>query len=104
MKIYLSGPDNNVPAFNRDAKALRDAGHDVVSPAEIFVDGDVSEPDFYNRCLRADLKAMMDCDAIALMDGWENSRGAHLELSVAHRVGMSVHFVSSLLAEREVTA
>ena len=37
-----------------------------------------------------DLKALLDCDAIALIDGWQESAGAHLEMHVAHRVGMRI--------------
>ena len=108
MRIYLSGPmkgypDSNFPAFHSAAAALRAKGLDVVSPAEI--DPGVPEPKegaaeweaFYNACLRADIKAMCDCQAIALMPGWESSNGAHLELHIAHRVGLEVKTVGDLL-------
>jgi len=88
-RVYLSGPmtgipDNNFPAFHRWAAALRADGFDVVSPAEI------QEAGTWELCLRADLREMTTCDAIALMPGWEGSKGAHLELHVAHRLGMEV--------------
>jgi hypothetical protein len=88
-RIYLSGPmtgiaDNNFPAFHDWAAKLRDQGFDVVSPAEIQVAGT------WELCLRADLRELCTCDAIALMPGWENSKGANLELHVAHRLGMEV--------------
>ncbi len=103
MKVYLSGPmkgypESNFPAFHAHAAALRARGIEVVNPAEINVKGAENDAGFYNACLRADLKAMMDCDAIALMRGWERSNGANLELHVAHRVGMSVLFVDELLS------
>jgi nucleoside 2-deoxyribosyltransferase len=102
MRVYLSGPmkgypESNFPAFHAKAAALRSKGLEVVNPAEINVKGAGNDADFYNQCLRADLKAMMDCDAIALMRGWEASNGANLELHVAHRVGMRVLFVDELL-------
>lgn len=88
-RIYLSGPmsgiaDNNFPAFHDWAARLRDQGYDVVSPAEI------EEAGSWEMCLRADLRELCTCDAIALMPGWENSKGANLELHVAHRLGMQV--------------
>ena len=89
MKIYLSGPmsgivDNNFPAFYEWAARLRAQGYEVVSPAEI------QEAKTWELCLRADMCEMLECEAIALMPGWENSKGANLELHVAHRVGMKV--------------
>ena len=89
MRVYLSGPmtgiqDNNFPAFHRAADELRAKGFDVVSPAEI------QEAGTWELCLRADIRELCTCDAIALMPGWENSKGAQLELHVAHRLGMQV--------------
>lgn len=89
-RIYLSGPmsgipDFNFPAFNAEASRLRDLGYEVVNPAEINT---ADTP--YNECLRNDVKALMDCDTIAMLDGWMNSNGAHLEMHMAHRVGMRI--------------
>ena len=88
-RIYLSGPmsgipENNFPAFHMWAARLREDGYEVVSPAEI------QEAESWELCLRADLREMCTCDAIALMPGWEGSKGANLELHVAHRIGMRV--------------
>lgn len=89
-RIYLSGPmsglpDDNFPAFFAQASQLRAAGYDVVNPAEIDNAGKSWE-----YCLRTDLREMCSCDTIALMPGWEKSKGANLELHVAHRLGMGV--------------
>ena len=109
MRVYLSGPmkgypESNFPAFNAFAAALRARGHEVVNPAEI--DPGMPQPEegspgwqaFYLACLRADIKALCDCEAIALMPGWERSSGAHLELHIAHRVGLVVKNAGELLA------
>ncbi len=90
MRVYLSGPmaglpEHNFPAFHAHAAALRAQGYDVVNPAEIDNAGKTWE-----GCLRTDLREMCTCDAIALMPGWEASKGANLELHVAHRLGMKV--------------
>lgn len=89
MRIYLSGPmtgiaDNNFPEFHKWAETLRSTGYEVVSPAEI------QEVGTWELCLRADLRELCTCDGIAIMPGWEKSKGANLELHVAHRLGMHV--------------
>ena len=92
MKAYISGPmtglpDLNFPAFHAAAALLRSQGHDVVNPAEIC---DATMP--WTDCMRADIKALCDCDTIYLLPGWENSKGAHLELHIAHRLDIRVVF------------
>ena len=89
--VYISGPmtglpDLNFPAFHAAALHLRGLGLDAVNPAEINPDIGMS----WEACMRADIRALCDCDAIALLPGWERSKGAHLELHIAHRLGMAV--------------
>ena len=98
-RIYISGPmtglmDSNFPAFNAEAERLRDLGHEVVNPAEINPDPATG----WHACMRADLKALLDCDTLALLDGWQRSAGAHLEMHVAHRVGIDI------VVAKEITA
>ena len=91
MKIYLSGPmtglaDFNFPAFNAEATRLRALGHEVVNPAELNPDSDAP----WHECMRRDLAA--------LLEGWQKSSGAHLEMHVAHRVGMPILFANEVVA------
>ena len=95
-RIYISGPmsgipEHNFPAFNAEAARLRSLGYDVVNPAEVNPDTSLT----WHECLREDIKHLCDCDTLALIHGWENSQGAHLELNVAHRLGLKI-----TLAER----
>ena len=90
-RIYLSGPmtglpDDNHPAFDAEAARLRALGYEVVNPAEINAGTNLP----WHECLRRDLQEMLGCDAVALIDGWYDSLGAHLELHVAHRVGLKI--------------
>lgn len=90
-RIYISGPmtglpDLNFPAFRAEAARLRALGFDVVNPADINHDQAAG----WHECMRRDLAALLTCDALALLDGWQRSAGAHLEMHVAHRVGMEI--------------
>lgn len=90
-RIYISGPmtglpDLNFPAFNREAARLRSLGFDVVNPAELNPEPGKA----YHDCLRTDIKALMTCDAIALLPGAEHSNGSKLERHVANGVGMEI--------------
>ena len=96
MRAYLSGPmtgqpELNFPAFNETARLLRSAGHEVVNPAELNPDPTTSWED----CMRTDIKALCDCSHIVMLAGWETSKGAHLELQIAHRLGMGIEFVGT---------
>ena len=92
-KIYVSGPmtglpENNFPAFHAATAMLRERGHTVFNPAEV---GEIPGMtwEFY---MRKDIKMLCEADAIYLLPGWEKSKGAHLELHIAHRIGMDVMF------------
>jgi len=91
-KMYLSGPmtglpDFNYPAFAAAATSLRDRGIDVVSPHEALGGhGDRTREEY----MREDLKQMLECHAVCLLDGYELSPGALLEIEVARQCGMVV--------------
>lgn len=90
-RIYIAGPmtglpDLNFAAFNAEAERLRAAGWEVLNPAEINPDHTMAWAD----CMRRDLAALVTCDAIQLLPGWENSRGARLEWIVADKLGLQV--------------
>lgn len=70
-------------------------GYEVLNPAELNPDPTAS----WHDCMRADIKALCGCDAISLLPGWEKSQGAHLELHVAHRIGLQVLFVSEITGD-----
>lgn len=98
-RIYIAGPmsgihDNNYAAFADAKRQLTEIGYGVVSPTDITVDGlePTQQPtsEQYQQLMRKDVRALIECDVIALLPGWENSRGATFERQVALMTGRSV--------------
>lgn len=102
MTIYIAGPmtgikDFNRPTFNTVAAALRAAGFDVVNPVELCPPGMA-----WTDCMRRDIAALMECDSIALLPGWMNSKGARLERHIAVQLGMPVYDIECLTEELDI--
>jgi hypothetical protein len=91
MKVYISGPMTglpgfNFPAFNTAARRLASQGHKTVNPANKgIVDGWE-----WSDYLRHDVRLLTECDAIYLLHGWRDSRGARLEEHIARELGMQI--------------
>ena len=84
MKLYIAGPmtgieNFNFPAFKRAVSLLHNHGYEVESP---HVNGEGNKELPYEYYIRAGLKQLIECDGIALLDGWEGSRGARFEVYV----------------------
>ncbi len=113
---YLAGPmsgypEYNFPAFEKAADVLRKrrvngyAIYDVLSPVDITR---ALWKERYNRefnpmkdkaewgdpivaeMLKRDLAAVFEADGIVLLPGWEQSKGANIELAVAKQVGKMI--------------
>ena len=96
-RVYISGPmtgipESNFPAFNAEAARLRALGYEVVNSAELNPDPATG----WHQCMRVDLAALLTCDTLALIPGWQKSQGAHLEMHVASRVGIEIVVAAEL--------
>lgn len=88
---YLSGPisgyeDGNRVQFERAAAVLRESGYEIVNPIEFGEEPGRPWSDY----LREDIKALMGCHGVITLPGWQESRGATLEVHIAHALGMQV--------------
>ena len=112
MKIYIAGPMRgkkwfNFPDFDWAKECLMRAGWEVISPAdldrEIGFDvkslppdtdwSDVSKLGFDLRAaIQRDVAAICQCDAIFMLHGWSESRGAKAEKAVAEWLGLMVFY------------
>jgi hypothetical protein len=109
MRIYLAGSMSNVkdfnfPAFDAAATKLRAEGHEVFSPADHdrkthgtdFGKGtngkheEIANTGFsLRKALGADLAWICsEAEAIAMLPGWENSKGANAEHATAKALGL----------------
>lgn len=89
--IYVAGPmtglpEFNYPAFRAAASELRHLGYEVEDPSA----NTNPTPDDYHGWLRAGLAQLIRCDGVALLDGWEASGGARLEVNVGATLGLRV--------------
>jgi hypothetical protein len=112
-KVYLAGPmrgipEFNFPAFYAAAETLRAKGYIVFNPAEKDTEKygvDISKGNMtgdeeqarieHNFNLREALCADMTficlkADAIALLPGWEKSKGAVAEFALAQALGLEI--------------
>lgn len=113
LRIYIAGPMTGVPQFNFPAfDNARDRwqhrGWEVTSPADMDreywrehfgceFDLDNRDPrivaggDIYEEWLRMDVAALARCDAVALLPGWEKSKGVARELLVARALNLPLY-------------
>lgn len=93
-KLYVSGPmrgykNFNFPAFERATKLLRVAGYEVVSPHEMDLadgfnpKGEEPKGKELGKMLLRDAEAVLECDGVAMLDGWGDSAGAKWECALA---------------------
>lgn len=115
-KIYLAGPMRGIPEFNfpaffKAASDLESQGYKVFNPAardnehhgtDISKGNEAGDESLaaaqhgfnLREALAADLKFICEeADAIAMLPGWENSKGANAELATSKALGLEVIYL-----------
>lgn len=82
-KLYISLPitGHDIEAVKHRAalaKKYHSEKYDVITPFDVCTEGES-----YASCMGKDIQALLECDAIHLMTGWNKSRGCMAEFHVA---------------------
>lgn len=110
-RIYISGPMSGIPNFNASAfnnaeRKLRNAGWFPINPIAVdALHGDTYEKerstgvwisDHRTKYLKRDLEMIMSdtdpIDAVYMLRGWTNSRGATVENAVARALDKEIYY------------
>lgn len=119
LKVYLAGPMRglphfNFPAFMRAAENLRAAGYEVFNPAErdeadfgkvaaplgdehtFARDVGLTTDALRRRVFQADTEFICRHAAgVALLSGWERSKGACAEKALAEALGLMIFYLDA---------
>ena len=97
-KCYISGKITELPNevatknFREASLYAQFLGYEPINPMEIIPNGDEpkSEKEKWSWYMKADLKEMMDCDAILMQNNWKDSKGAIVEHNLAKDLGLAI--------------
>lgn len=76
--------DLNYPEFKSVEQQLLYFGYEVSNPAQY----DIVEGMSWSDCMRRDIKDLVQCNGVCLLDGWLDSKGAKLEEHIATALGI----------------
>jgi hypothetical protein len=94
MKIYISGKISGTDLketrtrFAAVAKAMKRLGYEPVNPLE----NGLSEHDSWEAHMFKDIADLLQCKAIYMLQGWEESKGARIEHYIATEIGMPIMY------------
>lgn len=94
---YLSGAITNNPSyrkqFNEAQKHLESKGETVLNPVKLGLMLELEQEDpSWEDYMKLDITALIQCDAIYMLQGWESSKGATLEHHIAKELGLKITY------------
>ena len=94
MKIYISGKISGTDLtethkrFAAVAKAMKRIGVEPVNPLE----NGLSEHDSWEAHMLKDIVDLLQCKAIYMLQGWQDSKGARIEHYIATEIGIHIMY------------
>lgn len=99
MKIYISLPISRKDINKQKrlagltAERLRLQGHFPVNPFDVHAPDGMSEREQYAYYMGEDVKTLMTCDAILMLDRrWGKSKGCSIEQFIADKMCMEIFY------------
>lgn len=94
MKIYISGKISGTnltetrKRFAAAAKELQARDFTPINPLE----NGLSEHDRWEAHMLKDIADLLQCKAIYMLQGWQESKGARIEHYIATKIGMHIMY------------
>lgn len=94
-RVYISGPitgydlEERKAVFAEAERKLQEIGFETFNPLNNTLPFDTTHEEY----MRQDLKTLLNCDVIAMLGDYQESRGARLEYVVALECGLKVIYV-----------
>lgn len=105
-RIYISGqitglhPEEYEPLFCEAEAKMKAKGYEVINPLEIAkgIDPKLIDPathterEIWRTIVKADIRELMECEAIYMLPNWERSEGATLEHKIAEGLQIAIEY------------
>ena len=94
MKVYISGKISGTnltetrKRFAAAAKVTKKLGYEPVNPFE----NGLTEHDTWEAHIVKDIATLLQCKAIYMLQGWQESKGARIEHYIATEIGLSIMY------------
>jgi hypothetical protein len=98
MKIYISGKITGLEHevakmyFKVVEDKLRDAGHTPMNPMELVP---YHAENKYEDYMAEDVRILLACEAILMLENWRDSKGARIEHFIAHEFGLPIYYMQN---------
>lgn len=106
-RVYISGPITGIPdknkyAFEKYENRFKELNLDPVNPLKLFTEqeallmdlklenNEITEKEYWAYFMKRDIAEMIECDIVAVLPNWENSKGANLEVYLARSLFMPI--------------
>jgi hypothetical protein len=95
MKIYISGKISGLDVkdaeakFEAAARVVAERGQVPVNPMELVpFDPKLTWADY----MAEDVRALLNCDGMAMLPCWKESRGAKIEHAIGEQLGLNIEY------------